>query len=167
MTFVPLPKALDFSSALDRRLISEESKAWKRRGRTVAVAPGCFDLIGPHHIYLLREASKLASFFIVAVNSDNSVRRIKGPNRPVYTELERVDILMQISCVDYVILFDSDTPRDLLKAINPDFLVKGDVPGQITDGEEFAGKVVKIPLIVNKSTTQTIQRLQQDLAGVK
>jgi D-beta-D-heptose 7-phosphate kinase/D-beta-D-heptose 1-phosphate adenosyltransferase len=162
MSFNQFPaRVFSFCSAVDRQRLTEEAAAWRAARRTVAVAPGCFDLFGPHHLYLLREAAKLASWLVVALNSDESVCRLKGPTRPVYSAVERVEILQQIRYVDYIVLFSTDTPRDLLSMLRPDVLVKGDVPGQTTDGEEFAANVVRIPLKAGKSTTLTIERLRQ------
>jgi D-beta-D-heptose 7-phosphate kinase / D-beta-D-heptose 1-phosphate adenosyltransferase len=132
--------------------------AWKAIGHKIVVTNGCFDLLHPGHVRLLQQAKALGDRLIVAVNSDASVRRLKGPNRPILTERDRASLLASLDCVDLVVLFEQDTPEDLLQAIKPDLLVKGaDYKREEVVGcdivESHGGAVHLIPLLDGYSTT--------------
>lgn len=125
---------------------------------------GCFDILHPGHIELLQKARALGSKLIVGLNSDDSVRRIKGPGRPLFNESERSAVLMALECVDEVRIFDDSTPQRLITELEPDVLVKG---GDWKENEIIGadlvksrgGKVVSIPLVQGYSTTAIIDRL--------
>ena len=141
------------------------ARAVQSRGGTVVLTNGVFDLLHPGHIRYLQEARSLGDILIVAVNSDRSVRRIKGPQRPISTELERAEVLLALSPVDVVVLFDDDTPDQIIRTIRPDILVKGadwqvdEIVGRDVV-EARGGRVVRIALAEGFSTTELIRRIQ-------
>jgi D-beta-D-heptose 7-phosphate kinase/D-beta-D-heptose 1-phosphate adenosyltransferase len=138
----------------------------KRNGRQVVFTNGCFDLLHPGHIELLEQGRRLGDILIVGINSDPSVRQLKGKGRPVIPAQERAEILASLECVDAVIIFDEPTPRETIARLVPDILVKGsDWPGdQIVGREEVegaGGRVVSVPLVAEYSTTAMVQKIQQ------
>jgi len=137
----------------------------KRNGKHVVFTNGCFDLLHPGHIKLLEAARTLGDALIVGINTDDSVRTLKGPSRPVIPESERAEILAGLECVDAVVIFDELTPRETVAALVPDILVKGgDWPGnQIVGREEVeaaGGKVVLIDLVQGYSTTEILHKIR-------
>ncbi len=135
----------------------------KRRGRRVVFTNGCFDLLHPGHTHYLTEARKLGDCLVVAINSDRSVRALKGPERPIFPEAERAEILTALEMVDYVTIFDDLTPRNVIARMLPQVLVKGADWGadEIVGREEVeaaGGKVVSIPVVEGFSTSALIQR---------
>jgi rfaE bifunctional protein nucleotidyltransferase chain/domain len=127
---------------------------------------GCFDLLHPGHIRLLEECRALGDVLVVAINSDASVRRNKGPNRPLIPEQERAELLAALAAVDYVTVFDEPTPREIIAAMLPHILVKGNdwAPTEIVGREEVeadGGEVISIPLEPGYSTTRLIERIVQ------
>jgi rfaE bifunctional protein nucleotidyltransferase chain/domain len=139
------------------------AEAVRRRGGAVVLTNGVFDLLHPGHVGYLREARRLGDALIVGVNSDRSVRAIKGPERPVTTELERAELLTALDCVDAVVIFDEETPLALVTAIEPDVLVKGADwgPDNIVGRdvvEARGGRVVRMPIAPGHSTTEIISR---------
>lgn len=143
---------------------AEQSERWKAKGLKVGFTNGCFDLLHPGHLSTLRQAKAACDRLIVAINSDDSVKRLKGPQRPVQNEAARAEILASLSMVDMVIVFDEDTPLDLMKAVKPDVLVKG---GQYKLEEvvgydliaSWGGKVVRAVMEEGFSTTGTIEKM--------
>jgi rfaE bifunctional protein nucleotidyltransferase chain/domain len=145
------------------RMIAERERL-RRQNRRVVFTNGCFDLIHPGHIRVLREARSLGDVLIVAINSDRSVRELKGSHRPIMNENERAEVLAALACVDYVITFDDLVPRETIKAIRPDVLVKGGdyTPDTIVgrDEVEAMGGVVKsLSYIDGFSTSDLIERI--------
>lgn len=137
----------------------------KRNDKRVVFTNGCFDLLHPGHIHSLEAARALGDYLIVAINSDESVRILKGPERPVMPEVERAEILASLECVDGVVIFDELSPQRVIAALLPDVLVKGsDWPGnQIVGREEVeaaGGKVVLIDNLPGYSTTAILQRIR-------
>lgn len=131
----------------------------------VVFTNGCFDVLHKGHTSLLRAASEHGDFLVVGLNSDQSVRRLKGPTRPVNTESDRAEVLSELESVDAVVIFDEDTPLDLIREVRPDTLVKGGdyTKNQVVGAdlvESFGGKVVLVDLVPGKSTTATIERLR-------
>ena len=121
---------------------------------------GCFDLIHAGHVSLLERARSLGDLLIVGLNSDASVRRLKGPSRPLNPLKDRARVLAALSAVDMVVAFSSDTPRELIKALKPDILVKGaDYSGDKIVGREFAGRTVRISLVKGRSTTGLVRKM--------
>lgn len=135
-----------------------------REGRLV-FTNGCFDLLHRGHVEYLYAARALGDALVVGLNSDDSVRRLKGESRPVVTELDRAIVLAGLGAVDAVTIFEEDTPRDLIAALLPDLLVKGgdyrpeDVVGR-EEVEAAGGEVVIIPFLEGRSTTALINRMQ-------
>jgi D-beta-D-heptose 7-phosphate kinase/D-beta-D-heptose 1-phosphate adenosyltransferase len=139
--------------------------ACRREGRTVVFANGCFDVLHAGHLSLLRQAAKLGDFLVVAINSDDSVRRLKGPERPVYNERDRAELLGGLACVGAVVVFSEETPERLIHALKPDVLVKGaEYQGATIPGAAFVescgGRVELISMVEGKSTTQTVRRIR-------
>ena len=141
----------------------------KRRGRRVAFTNGCFDLLHPGHIASLEQARRLGDVLIVGLNSDESVRQLKGSGRPVFPENERAEILAALECVDAVVIFHDLTPREVIASLLPDILVKGgDWPSdQIVGREEVeaaGGRVVSIPVVHGYSTSAMLQKVRAGAA---
>ena len=137
--------------------------AWKAVGKTVVLTNGCYDLLHPGHVRLLEQSRSLGDILILALNSDDSVRRLKGPSRPLIPEMERAEVALAIAAVDAVTLFDEDTPRELIAAVLPDVLVKGaDWAHWIAGREEVeaaGGKVVALKLEPGYSTTGIVETI--------
>ncbi len=138
----------------------------KRNGRRVVFTNGCFDLLHPGHIRSLELARTLGDALIVGMNSDVSVRQLKGAGRPVISERERAEILAALESVDAVVIFDDLTPREVIARLLPDVLVKGgDWPGdQIVGREEVeaaGGRVVSIPVVPGYSTSAILRRIRE------
>jgi len=135
-----------------------------RQGKKIVFTNGCFDLLHAGHIKYLEEAKKLGDILIVALNSDASVRRIKGPGRPLVSQKDRSCIVAALTSVDYVCLFGEATPIKVIRALRPDVLVKGaDWKGKGIVGSEFVksygAKVATIKLIKGRSTTRLIKKI--------
>jgi D-glycero-beta-D-manno-heptose 1-phosphate adenylyltransferase len=138
----------------------------KRNGRRVVFTNGCFDLLHPGHVCSLELARELGDVLIVGLNSDASVRQLKGEGRPVISERERAEILAALESVDAVVIFDAPTPREVIARLLPDVLVKGgDWPGdQIVGREEVeaaGGRVVSIPVVPGYSTSAILQKIRE------
>jgi rfaE bifunctional protein nucleotidyltransferase chain/domain len=147
------------------RMIAERERL-RSQNRKLVFTNGCFDLIHPGHIRVLSEARSLGDVLIVAINSDRSVRELKGSHRPIMNEDERAEVLAALACVDYVITFDDPTPRETIRAIGPDILVKGGdyTPDTIVgrDEVEAMGGVVKsLSYIDGFSTSDLIERIKK------
>ena len=136
---------------------------WKAAGKIVVFTNGCYDLLHPGHIRLLEKARSLGDVLILALNSDDSVRRLKGPSRPLIPENERAEVALGLEAVDAVTLFDEDTPRELIAAVLPDVLVKGaDWAHWIAGREEVeaaGGKVMALSLEPGYSTTGIVETI--------
>ena len=135
----------------------------RARGETVVMTNGCFDLFHAGHLASLEEARALGDVLVVAVNSDASVRRLKGATRPIVPEGERARVLAGLACVDYVVLFDEDTPCALLKAIRPDVLAKGGTTLEVVGREiveAYGGRVVRTGVIAGLSTTARLAAME-------
>jgi rfaE bifunctional protein nucleotidyltransferase chain/domain len=133
-------------------------------GRTIVFTNGVFDLLHPGHVRYLRQARDLGDALLVGVNSDRSVRANKGPDRPLTSESERVEILEALAFVDGVIVFDEETPYELITALQPDVLVKGaDWAEDAIVGRDIVeargGRVVRIPVEPGHSTTRIIDKI--------
>ncbi len=126
---------------------------------------GCFDVLHFGHVHYLLEAKKLGDILVVGLNSDDSVRRLKGPSRPINGEKERAFVLASLSFVDYVVLFEEDTPENLIKAVRPDVLVKGGdyTLDQIVGADymrQNGGIVTTIPFVEGYSSSRIIEQLK-------
>lgn len=140
-------------------------KAWQAEDQKVVFTNGCFDLMHPGHVLYLEEARSLGDRLVVAVNSDDSVRRLKGPSRPVQNENARAVVLAALQAIDMVVIFEEDTPLKLITTLKPDMLVKGGdwSVDQIVGGAEVeaaGGEVRSIHFEEGHSTTDIIQKIR-------
>jgi D-beta-D-heptose 7-phosphate kinase/D-beta-D-heptose 1-phosphate adenosyltransferase len=143
----------------------EKVRALKEQGKTIVFTNGCFDLLHIGHVRYLERAQALGDILIVGLNSDDSVRRLKGDGRPIIPQYERANLLAALEPVDYVVLFDEDTPFDLIQTLKPDVLVKGkDYAPEEVVGREFVesngGRLVLIDLIEGVSTSRLVERIR-------
>jgi D-beta-D-heptose 7-phosphate kinase/D-beta-D-heptose 1-phosphate adenosyltransferase len=140
------------------------ARSWREDNLRIAFTNGCFDLLHPGHIFLLEQARRTADRLIVGLNADLSIRRLKGPNRPVQSEVARATVLAAVKSVDAVVIFSEDTPITLIEALAPDVLIKGgDYSVATVVGADFViahgGKVVIADLLNGHSTTETVKRV--------
>jgi rfaE bifunctional protein nucleotidyltransferase chain/domain len=140
----------------------------RRAGKTVVFTNGCFDLLHGGHVRLFREARKRGDILIVALNTDASIRRLKGPARPIFPLGERLEVLSAIADIDYLTWFAEETPRKTIAALLPDVLVKGGdwKPGQVVGKEEVegaGGKVVIVPYLKGHSSSSIIGRIRSSV----
>jgi D-beta-D-heptose 7-phosphate kinase / D-beta-D-heptose 1-phosphate adenosyltransferase len=139
--------------------LSEELKA---RGKKIIFTNGCFDILHAGHVRYLETAKSYGDVLILGLNSDRSVTELKGEGRPINIQLDRAYILAALEAVDYVVVFDEDTPYDLIKAIKPHTLVKGgDYEGKQVIGQDIADELKLVQFVDGKSTTKTIEKIQQ------
>jgi rfaE bifunctional protein nucleotidyltransferase chain/domain len=142
----------------------------RREGKKVVFTNGCFDLIHGGHIHLFRTAKRRGDVLIVALNSDASVRRLKGPQRPIFPLRERQEVLAALGDIDYVTSFSEATPRRIIAALLPDVLVKGGDwgPGEIVGAEEVegaGGRVVRVRYLKGHSSTNIVAKILRDFGG--
>jgi len=144
-----------------RAELVEQRKRWKQEGKTVVFTNGCYDLLHPGHIRLLEQARSLGDVLILALNSDSSVRRMKGPSRPLLGEAERSEMALALEAVDAVTVFDEDTPRELIADVLPDVLIKGADWSHFVAGREeveaAGGRVLTVTLEPGYSTTNIVE----------
>jgi len=138
----------------------------KKKGKKIVFTNGCFDIIHAGHIKLLKKAKKLGDILIVGINKDKSIKKIKGEDRPIMDEKQRIEIISAIEFVDYVVPFGDTTPEKLIKIIKPDIIVKGgDYKKDEVIGkdivEKYGGKVYIFPLVKNISTTKIINKIKK------
>ena len=137
------------------------SKELKKRGKKIVFTNGCFDILHVGHVKYLEEAKSYGDILILGLNSDESVRRLKGPTRPVNSEDDRAYILASLEAVDYVVKFYDDTPYELIKAVQPHILVKGgDYEGKDVVGQDIADELRLVNFVEGKSTTKTIEKIK-------
>lgn len=148
----------------------EELEQWRddlrRRGLRLCLTNGCFDLLHAGHVQLLADARAMADALVVALNTDASVRRLKGPSRPLVPEAERAELLAALESVDRVVLFDEPTPLEVIVALRPDVLAKGAdwAADQIVGAEQvrgWGGRVERLPLVEGLSTSAIIERVRR------
>jgi len=133
---------------------------YKKNNKQIVFTNGCFDILHVGHVKYLENAKKLGDILIVGINSDDSVKRLKGKSRPINSLDDRSLIIASLSSVDYVVSFEEDTPLNLIKSITPDILVKGgDYKGKSVIGSNIAKKLVIIDFIEGKSTSNTIMKI--------
>jgi rfaE bifunctional protein nucleotidyltransferase chain/domain len=137
----------------------------RRNGKSVVFTNGCFDLLHRGHVHVLRQAKAAGDLLIVAINSDQSVKAIKGPTRPVAAEIDRLELIAAMEMVDYVILFDEPDPSKLIAAIKPNVLAKGGDWGadEVVGAdivERQGGRVLLVPYLKGYSTTEIIERIR-------
>jgi D-beta-D-heptose 7-phosphate kinase / D-beta-D-heptose 1-phosphate adenosyltransferase len=141
----------------------------RRQGRKIVFTNGCFDILHAGHTAYLNRAKLLGDVLVVAINSDESVRRLKGPTRPINSFEDRAEVIAAMSCVDYIVEFDETTPTKLIELIRPDIFVKGGDYSRATLPEaplveSLGGRVVILPYIENRSTTSIVHRIQEQAA---
>lgn len=154
-----------------RKLVSKNKllkiiKEMKRCGKKIVFTNGCFDIIHAGHVRYLQRAKKYGDLLIVGLNSDTSVKKIKGKTRPINNQNDRAEVLSALDCVDFVTIFNEETPEKLIQDIKPDVLVKGaDWKGKRIAGEDIVlakgGRVVFLPYLKGRSTTEIIQRIKK------
>jgi D-beta-D-heptose 7-phosphate kinase/D-beta-D-heptose 1-phosphate adenosyltransferase len=144
--------------------IVELRARFRESGKKVVFTNGCFDILHVGHVRYLRAARNLGDALIVGINSDRSVRKIKGVSRPIMPEIERAEVISALACVDFAVIFDDPTPREIIDALVPDVLVKGadwgisEIVGRDTV-ENAGGVVLNIPLVQGSSTTEIIRKV--------
>jgi D-beta-D-heptose 7-phosphate kinase/D-beta-D-heptose 1-phosphate adenosyltransferase len=144
----------------------DERTAWRAEGLKVVLTNGCFDLLHAGHLALLEMARGLGDVLVVALNSDASVRGLKGEGRPIVPEAERAEVLLALEAVDRVVLYDEPTPLEVVRALLPDVLAKGadwaadDIVGR-PEVEAEGGRVVRVPLAAGRSTTAIVERIRR------
>ena len=151
---------------LSRQILKEKLDALRKEGKKIAFTNGCFDILHVGHVRYLREAKKTADVLVLALNSDFSVRSIKGEKRPLVSEEERAEILAALEFIDFVTIFEELTPQELIVYLKPDVLIKGgDWPEDKVVGrddvKEWGGRVVLIPEVKGKSTTNIVEKIKE------
>jgi D-beta-D-heptose 7-phosphate kinase/D-beta-D-heptose 1-phosphate adenosyltransferase len=147
-------------------MVSAFVHAQRAAGRRIVFTNGVFDLLHPGHVRYLQDARALGDLLVVGINADESVRRNKGPTRPINPQHERAEVLAALACVDAVVIFSEDTPAEIIRLVQPDVLVKGAdwaadaIVGRDTV-EARGGQVVRIPVEEGYSTTAIIERVRQ------
>ena len=167
-----LNEIIEYESSLNKSTSDEHIKTLdeiialstelKSRDKKIVFTNGCFDLLHAGHVRYLETAKSFGDMLILGLNSDRSVTVLKGEGRPINTQLDRAYILAALEAVDYVVIFDKDTPYDLIKAVKPHVLVKGgDYEGQEVVGQDIADELKLVQFVDGKSTTKTIEKIQQ------
>lgn len=151
---------------LDAHQLQQELMRWRKFSKKIAFTNGCFDILHAGHIHSLMQAASFADMLIVGLNSDASTKRLKGDNRPINNEQNRALLLASLVMVDAVVLFDEDTPYELITSVMPDVLVKGgdytvDTIVGAKEVMENGGTVEIIPLVEGLSTTSLIQKIER------
>ena len=143
--------------------ITTLSKELSSKGKKIVFTNGCFDLIHAGHVKYLEAAKSFGDVLILGLNSDRSVTSLKGQGRPINKQIDRAHILVALEAVDYVVIFDENTPYELIKAVKPDILVKGeDYEGKKVVGQDIASELKLVQFVNGKSTTRTIKKIQQN-----
>jgi D-beta-D-heptose 7-phosphate kinase/D-beta-D-heptose 1-phosphate adenosyltransferase len=155
------------NSKAEEKFVSHEEllsrvERWRGEGEKIVFTNGCFDILHAGHVYYLEKAREMGGKLIVGLNSDLSVKRLKGETRPINTQKNRALLLSAMEFVDAVILFDEDTPTELIKNVMPDVLVKGgDYKPHEVAGREFAGEVALIPFLDGFSSSAIIKEIMR------
>ena len=156
-----------YDKILNRESLEEKLNLWRKEGKTIVFSNGCFDILHRGHVEYLSKAADLGDILIIGLNTDASVKRIKGPSRPVNDEKARAVVLAALEFVDAIMFFDEDTPYNLIKNVQPDVLVKGkDYKAEDIVGYDIVtnkgGKVETIELVEGFSTTNTINKMKYE-----
>jgi rfaE bifunctional protein nucleotidyltransferase chain/domain len=149
---------------LDRKILKDKLEALRKEGKKIAFTNGCFDILHVGHVRYLKEAKKTADILVLALNSDASVRSIKGLKRPLVSGEERAEVLAALECIDFVTIFHELTPLELICYLKPDILIKGgDWPEDKVVGRDeikkWGGHVTIIPEVAGKSTTNIVDKI--------
>ena len=166
-----LNEIIEYESSLNKSTSDGHIKTWdeisaitqelKHKNKNIVFTNGCFDILHAGHVRYLETAKSFGDVLIVGLNSDQSVRTLKGESRPINTEQDRAYILAALEAVDYVVIFEQDTPYDLIKLIKPHTLVKGgDYEGKAVVGQDIANELKLVQFVEGKSTTKTIEKIQ-------
>ena len=155
-----------YDKILNRESLEEKLNLWRKDGKTIVFSNGCFDILHRGHVEYLSKAADLGDILIIGLNTDASVKRIKGPSRPVNDEKARAVVLAALEFVDAIMFFDEDTPYNLIKNVQPDVLVKGkDYKAEDIVGYDIVtnkgGKVETIELVEGFSTTNILKHFNQ------
>ena len=155
------------SKILDKERLLVKLTDWKEEDKKIVFTNGCFDLIHLGHIEVIARSADLGDILIIGVNTDNSIKRLKGKNRPIVEEISRAKQLAALEFVDAVVFFDQDTPIDLIKVINPNVITKGgDYKTDQVIGNDIVtqndGEVVIIPLTQGYSTTSILEKIKDE-----
>ncbi|HVO12576.1 MAG TPA: D-glycero-beta-D-manno-heptose 1-phosphate adenylyltransferase [Vicinamibacteria bacterium] len=146
-------------------VLAERRELWRTQGRTLVMTNGCFDLLHPGHLALLEAARQAGDVLVVALNSDASVRRLKGEGRPLVPQAERAEVLLALEPVDAVVIYEEDTPIELVRVLRPEVLVKGAdwaqerIVGR-AEVEADGGRVLRVELLPGRSTSSILQRMR-------
>ena len=142
--------------------LKKELSALRKAGRTIAFTNGCFDLMHVGHVTYLQKAKKGNRVLVVGLNSDQSIHRIKGPSRPIVHQKSRAAVLFALACVDFVVLFNKETPYALIKTLRPDVLIKGaDYKGQKVVGSDLVKRTELIALVKGFSTSKIVAKIKK------
>jgi rfaE bifunctional protein nucleotidyltransferase chain/domain len=151
---------------LERNALKDKLEGLRKKGKKIAFTNGCFDILHVGHVRYLREAKKTADILVLALNSDSSVRSLKGEERPLIPEKERAEIIAALEFIDFVTIFPELTPLELINYLKPDILIKGgDWPEEKVVGREeikkWGGRVAIIPEVEGKSTTNIVEKIKK------
>ena len=154
-----------YDKILDDKSLDKKLNLWREEGKSIVFSNGCFDILHRGHVEYLSKAADLGDILIIGLNTDDSVRRLKGPLRPVNDEKARAVVLAALEFVDAIMFFEEDTPYNLIKRVQPDVLVKGkDYKAEDIVGYDIVtakgGKVETIELVEGFSTTKTIEKMR-------
>lgn len=150
------------SKVMSADALAKKLAVWRRNGQKIVFTNGCFDILHAGHVSYLQQARKMGDVLVIGMNSDESVKRLKGEGRPVNCEADRAMVLAALAAVDAVVVFGEDTPHDLIERIRPDVLVKGgDYRVEDIAGREYAGETMVLPLLAGRSTTKVIEKIKE------
>ena len=153
------------SKLYSQRAIARIANRFRKNQKKIVFTNGCFDILHAGHVEYLERAKKFGNILILGLNSDSSTRRLKGPGRPVNSEKDRARVLAGLASIDFITIFNEDTPAKLIRAIRPDFLVKGadwkvsSIAGS-TDVLSWGGKVKRVRLLKGRSTTGILKKVK-------
>lgn len=155
---------------VERQAIAEVIAAEKEKGHKIVLTNGCFDILHAGHVRYLAAARAVGDILVLGLNSDESVRMLKGPTRPINTERDRAEVIDGLKSVDYVVIFGEKTAEALVRDVRPDYYAKGgdysveSLP-ESQAVQEVGGKVVFLPFVEGKSSTKIIQKIEQNVQG--
>jgi rfaE bifunctional protein nucleotidyltransferase chain/domain len=165
---IEFDKIMNFTSQSSE--IEKLSKLIKAHNKKLVFTNGCFDIVHTGHLKILNQSKSCGDILFVGLNSDSSIKKLKGNDRPIVDQFDRAEILSNFRSVDFVIIFDEETPYDLIKCIEPDILVKGGdyAKNQIIGAdivEDNGGSIIIIPLVDGKSTTRIVAKMKSNTNG--
>ncbi|MEI0524601.1 D-glycero-beta-D-manno-heptose 1-phosphate adenylyltransferase [Brachyspira murdochii] len=145
---------------IERRMLNNVLSEYRKENKKIVFTNGCFDILHRGHVQYLQKARELGDLLVLGLNSDNSVKRLKGNDRPINNETDRAIVLSALECINYISIFDEDTPLELIKIVKPDVLVKGgDYKIEDVVGREFSKETVLIDFVDGYSTTNIIKKI--------